>query len=238
MKRRRNYVRHADVMVVALAALLMGSAITAVALLAGRLPLKSVEAGNAADWISALAGAAAAAGTWVVGYAALQISRADRRQRDAERRDAQTRVRREESAQLFVVSSLTRRAHYLTENAIEFFQGERPLPDMTARWVLSRLMKQIDDLDTRRIPLAVLTDPEKDLVHEIDSDGDWLRSIAMDFHTELENDPNIVVADHFAVDYILETAMQIQANARKLSESIAPRRDELNEGNARLAGGR
>lgn len=203
----------------------------AVYLVAGPVVESQAERlGTLADWVSGL-------GTWVVGYAALRISRADGMQIKEDRLNARLRAKQEESAQLFATQSLARNALYFTDSAIEYFEGEPPLPERTTRWVLSRLIGQIDDLRISTVPLAALKDAEKDLVHEIEADSNWLKAIARDLLDEIASEPDMVVAEHFAVEHLVSTMRAIQGEAQKLSNLIVQKRTLVNEDIARLMRG-
>lgn len=79
-----DYVSRRDATVACLVSAMLGAVLTAVVLIGSDIPLKCVEAGNAADWL-------AAAGTWVIGYGAWKYARVGHAQRIHEYRESEMR---------------------------------------------------------------------------------------------------------------------------------------------------
>lgn len=123
-----------DATIACVIALLFGMILTALALISSDVPLKTFDAGNVADWLAAIFGGVAAAGTWAIGvganrYAA-QAQAREERQIELANREA-SRHRAAQIRLMKVWARLARQPFDSLVQLVEELEGDDP-PDRAA----------------------------------------------------------------------------------------------------------
>ncbi|WP_350260322.1 hypothetical protein [Stenotrophomonas riyadhensis] len=99
-----------DAVIAAAAAFGFGGIITAVALAGSDIPLKCIDAGNAADWLAAIGTWAAAGGALAVGYGANRFARESHHQRIAQELSDRKAARVERARRIELIRLRLKRA--------------------------------------------------------------------------------------------------------------------------------
>lgn len=138
-KAQADHVPRRDAGIACVVSMAFGAVLTAIALVGSDVPLKCIEAGNVADWL-------AAAGTWIIGYAAWRVTRDAHFQRSREVAAAESKEREAKRSRLRDIRFRTGNATGLYESLATVLKQETPVNFATINAVLQVVIESLDPL--------------------------------------------------------------------------------------------